>query len=101
MNKKKLFEITFSFTLLIFSSCTTNLPIQNRVIVHQHGDPSMLNPVNGADAGSDYITNHIFQRLIDVNFKNPEQFIPVLADSLPQVEKTSDGRMFITYKIRK
>ena len=101
MKKKKLLEMLFFSTLLIFLSCTNNLPVENKVIVHLSSDPSMLNPVNFTDASSGYITIHMFQHLIDRDFRNPEQFIPVLAESRPHIEKTPDGKMLITYKIRK
>ena len=101
MKKEKPFlQMSVYLTILLLSSCISSPPIQNEVIVHQSNDPSMLNPVNFTDAGAGYITNHMFQLLMDLDFRNPEQVIPVLAESRPQIEKTMDGKMLITYKLR-
>lgn len=82
-------------------SCSGGNSPRNEVIVHELADPEMLNPINATDASSNYICNHIFQKLIDVNYKNPERFVPVLAEELPLVEKTSDTTMSLTFRIRK
>ena len=82
-------------------SCAGDLPVRNEVIAHALADPEMLNPINFTDAESGYITNHLFQKLIDVDFRNPTELVPILAESRPQIEKTPDGKMIITFRIRK
>ena len=90
----------FSLLILIFS-CTGGVPPKNEVTILELADPEMLNPINATDATSNYICLHIFQKLIDVDFRNPEKFTPVLAEALPLVEKTSDSTMSLTFRIRK
>jgi peptide/nickel transport system substrate-binding protein len=94
-------NLFFLLTLFFIQSCTGGLPVRNEVVVHESAVPEMLNPVNFVDVGSGYITNHIFQKLINVDFRNPDQFVPVLAENRPQIEKTPDGKMLITYHLRK
>src|ERR1051326_8783014 len=90
----------FSLLILIFS-CTGGVPPKNEVTILELADPEMLNPINATDATSNYICLHIFQKLIDVDFRNPEKFTPVLAEALPLVEKTSDSTMSLSFRIRK
>ncbi len=80
-------------------SCNTYQKDPSEVIVHELSDPDMLNPINHSTAGAIEITRNIHQRLIDVDFRTT-QLIPVLADSLPTVEYTDEGKMRITYHIR-
>src|ERR1035437_7422849 len=94
-------NLFFLSIVLFIQSCTGGLFVRNKVVVHELSDPEMLNPVNFTDAESGYITNHIFQRLVDVDFRDPDRFVPVLAESRPQIEKTPDGKLLITYKLRK
>lgn len=98
---KKYLLILYFFTLAFICSCTSGLPVKNEVVVHDLADPEMLNPINCTDAQSAYITNHMFQKLIDADFKNPTDLVPILAESRPQIEKTPDGKMFLTFRIRK
>jgi len=98
---KKYFFLFCFFSLIFIYSCTSGLPVKNEVIIRELADPEMLNPINFTDATTGYIITHIFSKLIDADFRNPAEFIPILAESRPQIEKTSDGNMFLTFRIRK
>ena len=91
----------FSSFLLLLAACTNSLPVKNEVVVHALADPEMLNPCNSIDATSGYITGYMFQKLVDADYKNPPELVPVLAESRPVIEKTSDGKMTLTFNIRK
>lgn len=69
------------------------------VIVHELSDADMLNPTNYSDAGAGYIIKNIFQSLMEIDFKSLE-LTPLLAESRPQIEKTPEGGLRITYTIR-
>jgi peptide/nickel transport system substrate-binding protein len=69
------------------------------VIVHELSDADMLNPTNYTDAGAGYILKNIFQSLMEIDFKTLE-LTPLLAESRPQIEKTPEGGLRITYTIR-
>lgn len=97
----KYFRILFLAGFTFFFSCSDNQPVRNEVIIHELADPETMNPVNFTDATSGYITNHVFQKLIEPDFRNPERFVPVLAEALPLVERTSDTSMALTFRIRK
>lgn len=81
-------------------SCSNSLPVQNEVVIYVSNDPEMLNPCNSIDATAGYITSYMFQRLIDADFKNPPETVPVLAQSRPVIEKTPEGKMTLTFKLR-
>ncbi|MEK6616490.1 MAG: ABC transporter substrate-binding protein, partial [Bacteroidota bacterium] len=98
---QNIFLICVILISMCIISCIGELPEKNEVICHGTADPEMLNPINFTDAESGYITNHIFQKLIDVDFRNPTELVPILAESRPQIEKTPDGKMIITFRIRK
>ena len=95
-------HITVLFTAIIscLLSCTGSLPVKNEVVVHELADPEMINPCNTVDATSAYICSYIFQKLIDADFKNPPNLIPMLAESRPKIEKTAEGKMSLTFRIR-
>ncbi len=69
------------------------------VIAHEMADASSLNPINSTDAGATYIETNIFYNLLSINFKTLE-LEPVVAQNRPEIEKTADGGMKITFKIR-
>jgi peptide/nickel transport system substrate-binding protein len=69
------------------------------VIVHELSDADMLNPTNYSDAGAGYILKNIFQSLMEIDFKTLE-LTPLIAESRPQIEKTPEGGLRITYTIR-
>jgi peptide/nickel transport system substrate-binding protein len=74
---------------------------ETEVCIHHLGDPDMLNPVNYQSANAGYVMSHIFPALLGVDFKSL-QLVPVVAESRPLIEKTSDGKgLKITYSIRK
>lgn len=93
-------ELVFICAFVFFTACSGNKPVRNEVIIHELGDPETLNPVNFTDATSGYITSHIFQKLIESDYKNPDRLVPVLAESLPQTERISDTSMALTFRIR-
>ena len=94
-------KLFFLLVVFFMQSCTGGQPARNEVVVHEIADPEMLNPCNTVDANSIYILSNIFQKLIDFDFKNPTELVPILAETRPQIEKTADGKMFLTFQIRK
>ena len=98
---QKRFFIPIIIISFILSACSGNLPIKNEVIIHELADPQMLNPVNFTDAQAGYISNHIFQKLIDVSFGEPAALVGILAETRPEIEKTPDGKMNLTFRLRK
>lgn len=98
--KKILFAACSLVSVLIISSCSSGYqPQNNTVTIHELSDAEMLNPVNYSDASAGYIVTNMFQTLLGVDFKTLE-LVPILAASRPQIEKTPDGLMLITYQIR-
>lgn len=69
------------------------------VIVHELSDADMLNPINYSDAGAGYIIKNIYQSLHEIDFKTLE-FTPLLAESRPEIVKTPEGGLLITYVLR-
>ena len=94
-------KIIYLFLIVLFSACSGNLPVKNEVVIHGLADPQMLNPVNFTDAQVAYISNHIFQKLIDVEFREPYNLVGILSESRPEIEKTPDGKMHLTFRLRK
>jgi len=43
----------------------------------------------------------MYYKLIDTDFKNPTDLVPVIAESLPIIEKTIEGKLNLTFTIRK
>ncbi len=69
------------------------------VVVHELSDADMLHPTNYQGASSAYIMNHIFQRLLAIDFRTLE-LVPELAAARPEIVKTDNGGLEITYEIR-
>ncbi len=69
------------------------------VIIHELSDADMLNPTNYSDAGAGYIIKNIYSSLMEIDFKKLE-LTPLLAEARPQIEKTPEGGLRITYTIR-
>lgn len=92
--------IPILIALFCIESCTNSLPVKNEVVIHALADPEMLNPCNSIDATSGYINSYLFQRLIDIDYRNPSELIPVLAENRPVIEKTAEGKMTLTFRIR-
>lgn len=90
--------LVFLFCLI---SCSNPLPVKNEVIVHVMGDPEMLNPCNSVDATTSYLTMCLFQKLIEGDFREPHGLVPVLAESRPVIDRTPEGKMKITFSLRK
>ena len=99
MNNRLLYTLLIALYTSI--SCQNNKIKNNEIVILEPSDPDMLNPINYTEALSGYITNHLFQKLIDVDYKNPNLYVPVLADTLPISNKTSDHTMSITFHLRK
>lgn len=83
----------------LLASCTRKEKNMDAVVVHQLSDPDMLNPINGTDAAGKALMRNIFQPLMDVDYKTLE-LVPILAESKPEVVKTPEGGLLITYKIK-
>jgi peptide/nickel transport system substrate-binding protein len=98
-------KYNYRFCLLTFLgmiSCTSSKQAaEKEITIHQFNDPEMLNPINYADARAGYILNHLFQKLIGVDYKHPAEIVPIIADSLPLIEKMPDGKMNISFRIKK
>jgi peptide/nickel transport system substrate-binding protein len=100
-------SIIFAATFIL-TSCggestdnqNTNTTVSDVVTSHELSDPQMLNPLIYTDAAAGYITNNIFYALLEIDF-NTLELVPVVAESLPEIEVTEDGKMKITYNIRK
>jgi len=71
----------------------------NEVTIHELSDAEMLNPINVNDNAGRCIVKNIYQSLLDFDFTTLE-LIPILAESRPLIEKTPDGGMTLTYRIR-
>ena len=97
---KILFLASAFFALLFTDSCSSYVPKQNEVKVHELSDAEMLNPINYTDASAGYILPNLFQSLLSIDFKTRE-LVPVLAESRPLIEKIEGGKLKITYTIRK
>lgn len=98
---KKYLSLTFSVLglVVLFSACSTKEKKQDAVIVHNLSDPDMLNPINGTDASGKAMMRNIFQCLMDVDYRTL-QLVPILAESKPEIIKTPEGGLQITYRIR-
>jgi len=97
---KKLVLSCLTALFSFLASCTNELPVKNQVIVHLLSDPEMMTPCNTTDDVSWDISTYLFQKLIDVDLKNPPALVPILAESRPSIEKTADHKMLFTFKIR-
>lgn len=85
----------------LLTSCSGELPVKNEVIIHHRSDPEMLNPVNYTDANVANITAHMFMKLVEADFRNPQEYVPVLASERPKIEVTADGQMHMHFSLRK
>jgi peptide/nickel transport system substrate-binding protein len=99
MSRSKKIMIAY-LLLFLASSCNNDVVLTNEVVVHELNDPIMLNPCNTADATSLGMANYIFQKLIDFDFKNPNELVPILAEARPTIEKNATGQMLLTFNIR-
>ncbi len=98
---------TFHFILilviaLVVDACRTptKKAPQNEVVVYAGADPDMLNPVNSLNSQTSHLSKFLFQQLINIDHHTLE-LVPVLAESLPQLEELPDNKLKITYRIRK
>lgn len=74
--------------------------VSDVVIAHELSDAQMLNPFNYSGAGAGYILSNLFYSLLEIDF-NTLELVPVVAESRPEIEVTEEGKMKITYTIRK
>jgi len=96
------FSLATAFIAAVFFySCKSNkkAAAKGNVTIHISSDPEMLNPLCYTDAHAAYIMRFMFQSLLDIDYKTLEP-VPVLAESKPTMEKTQDGKLKFTYKIR-
>lgn len=99
---KKVVTILTSISfVLLFSDCSSDYvqKEKNEVIVHELSDAEMLNPINVHDNTGQCIVKNIYQSLLDFDF-NTLQPVAILAESRPAIEKTPEGGMLLTYRIR-
>ncbi len=95
-----LFVSGLVFLLVSFHSCSSYVPQDNVVRLHELSDADKLNPITYQDAGAGYIIRHIFMTLLEIDFETL-QLSPGLAESRPVMEKDSSGTLYITYTLRK
>jgi len=108
MTKK---AITYLFAcLFLFASCASGggdgkssssgkTEYPDRVVIHNLSDPDGLHPTNSTGASSTTIRNHMFQKLLSIDYTSLE-LQPWLAAKMPTVEE-KDGGMIITYELKK
>lgn len=99
---KILFSAIGLLAVFTFVSCSNenkkNKDIK-QLIIQELGEPDMLNPVNMKDSRADVMSYYLFQKLLSVDPKTNE-LVPVLAESRPQLTKTPEGGLLITYRLR-
>jgi peptide/nickel transport system substrate-binding protein len=98
---KTLVSAAVVISISFLNSCSSYVPQNTEVRVHNLSDPDMLNPINYQAADAGYILGILFPSLLQVDFRNNQEIIPVLAESRPQLEKMEGGKLKITYTIRK
>lgn len=108
MNRTLSFITGLTLSSVLFSACSSSSESEETlttnsgkadVVVHELSDADMLNPYNYSDAGAGYIIQNLFQSLISIDFRSLE-LVPVLAVSRPEITKTDNGGLLITYEIR-
>jgi peptide/nickel transport system substrate-binding protein len=62
-------------------------------------DPDALNPVSSKTVNGMAVNALLFQKLLEVDFESLE-LIPVLAQSLPEIEELNDSTLLVHYTIR-
>lgn len=93
--------IYFSVVLFHLTSCSGNgdaVVTKDTVVIHSMSEPESLNPHVSSDAQATQMGLNIFQRLLQYDYTTMK-LIPVLAQELPEVEKTGEGLSLI-FKIR-
>lgn len=91
--------VLLSFFFLFSCSGSKKKNNNPEVIVHELSDADKLNPITYTDANAGYILKNLFQALLEIDFKTLE-VVPVLAESRPEIIKTPEGGLLITYRIR-
>ncbi|HET6245138.1 MAG: ABC transporter substrate-binding protein [Bacteroidetes bacterium] len=102
--KRNLNTVLFAvFASVLILSCNSSDQkteyVNPEVTVWELSDADMLNPFNYSDAGAGYIMTNIFQKLLSIDF-NTLELVPILATERPEIIKTPEGGMLITYTIR-
>ena len=99
-----MFKSTIYLLLFLFlmSSCTNQEKRynENNVRVLLFGDPESLNPLNSTGLMAGHISRHLYQPLIHVDKKTSE-LVPVLVNSVPQLDKDESGKWFMEMTLRK
>ena len=99
-NCYRLLFVSFLTGLIcVFNSCSSYVPQNAEVRIHDLSDPDMLNPINYSDANAGYILTNLFPSLLAIDFKT-NQLVPVVAVHRPVLEKMESGKLKITYVIR-
>lgn len=96
-----IYKLVTVFTLIIsfLSGCKNSKKEVNEVIVHELSEADMLNPYNYQGESSNFIMQHIFMPLINIDFKTLE-LVPVLAEARPDVKSNDHGGLLITFTIK-
>lgn len=81
--------VVIAFCLTSLTSCVEEVQ-KVGVTSHTGADPKGLNPYIVSDATARKICERIFQPLLNIDYQSYD-LIPILAKSLPKVEKTGDG----------
>ncbi len=109
MKSNKIFWV-FTITLIwIFMACGNDTShensgnnsgnYENKVTTHTLGDPEELTPLNSNDNGATIIFQHVFQTLININFKD-YSIVPVLAKARPVYTELPGGKLKADMEIR-
>jgi peptide/nickel transport system substrate-binding protein len=99
VSAKALIPLSIAALLQFLPSCSSYVPQNNEVRLHELSDADKLNPITYQDAGAGYILKHLFMTLLEIDFKSLE-LAPGLAKSRPLLEKDSTGTLRITYELR-
>lgn len=98
---KKAINLLSFLVILSIWSCqeSTNSKTVDTIIIREKTDVASLNPIAATDQLGAYISMHMFQSLVMIDFKS-EKPIGIIAKELPEPSIDSSGRMTLHYSIR-
>lgn len=101
MKKITLLALCGAFCIGLWSCGQRNTAEQmpDYVLIHQAGEPQSLHPTNSRGAESTMMHNHLFQTLLQVDYKTL-QLVPLLATARPVIRELPDGGMALDLEIR-
>ena len=109
MKMKSLSLMLLAALMWIFTGCgsgggknnngITSTSYENKVVTHALGDPEELTPLNSNDNGATIVFLHIFQTLVNIDFKD-YSIVPVLAKARPVFSDLPGGKLRADMEIR-